>query len=457
MRARLLPIGGISRGHLVRFRSGHDHIAKKRANRAFLAFVGVVAGLLAGTARTQDAAAFGETRSLTFFHTHTRESATITFRRNGEYDEEALNQLNWLLRDWRVEQPAKMDRRLFDILWEVYRETGSSAPINVISAYRSPTTNAMLRNRSKAVSEHSQHMLGRAMDVRFPDVDTSKLREIAMKMQYGGVGYYPSSSFVHIDTGSVRAWPRMSEEQLARLFPDGKTVHLPPSGKPLARYEEARAEIAARDVALASGATSGPSLGSLLAGLFRRDQGAQPTSDAEAAPPQPRQVTLASAAGAALPEALTFMPLPPRRPAIAPPAPVDAASEISAPVPQDVADAAAESADSADPGEFVVAALTQPTGTPTGQGSPVPEDRSDASRLLFAPEPVHAIPGAGAAGKAYRADSGQFLPVALVVDAGAALLDIRFTHQAASGPNPAHFAGPAIEPLPVVSRLHAQL
>nr|WP_244470765.1 DUF882 domain-containing protein [Microvirga massiliensis] len=405
-----------------------------------------MAGLLAGTVRTQDAAAFGETRSLTLYHTHTRESATITFRRNGEYDEEALNQLNWLLRDWRVEQQAKMDRRLFDILWEVYRETGSSAPIEVISAYRSPTTNAMLRSRSKAVSEHSQHMLGHAMDVRFPDVDTGKLREVAMKMQYGGVGYYPSSSFVHIDTGSVRAWPRMSEEQLARLFPDGKTVHLPPSGKPLARYAEAKAEIAARDAALASGATTGPSLGSLLAGLFRRDQSAQPTPNAEAAP-QSRQVVLASAAGAALPEALSFAPLPPRRPALAPPSPVS----------QEVADMADDEAASAASGELVVAALTPPVEIQAGQGRPVSEDRSDASRLLFSSVPVHAVSGAGAVAPTHRTDSAQILPVALVVDPGAALLDIRFTHQAAGGPNPAHFAGPAIEPLPVVPRLHAQL
>jgi uncharacterized protein YcbK (DUF882 family) len=431
----------------VRFRSGRDRIARRRSSRAFLGFVGIVAGLLAGTVRTQDAAAFGETRSLTFYHTHTRESATITFRRNGQYDEEALKQLNWLLRDWRVEQPAKMDPRLFDILWEVYRETGSSEPINVISAYRSPTTNAMLRNRSKAVSEHSQHMLGRAMDVRFPDVDTGKLREVAMKMQYGGVGYYPSSSFVHVDTGSVRAWPRMSEEQLARLFPDGKTVHLPPSGKPLVRYAEAKAEIAARDAALASGATTGPSLGSLLAGLFRRDQSAQPTPNAETAP-QSRQVVLASAAGAALPEALTFAPLPPRRPAIA----------LPAPVPQDVADMADDEAASAASGELVVAALTPPADALTEQGkNSVTEHRSDASRLLFSPVPVHAVSGASAVEPTHRTDSVQILPVALVVDAGAALLDIRFTHEDAGGPSPAHFAGPAIEPLPVVPRLHAQL
>jgi uncharacterized protein YcbK (DUF882 family) len=117
---------------------------------------------------TQDAWSADDTRSLTFFHTHTNESATITFRRNGRYDEEALNQLNWLLRDWRVNEPAKMDSRLFDILWEVYREVGSREPIHVISAYRSPATNSMLRNRSRAVSEHSQHMSGKAMDIRLP-------------------------------------------------------------------------------------------------------------------------------------------------------------------------------------------------------------------------------------------------------------------------------------------------
>src|SRR3712207_6449281 len=152
------------------------------------------AALLGATVRTQDAAAFGETRTLSFFHTHTKESLTVTFRRNGQFDEQALSQLNWFLRDWRVEKPAKMDPRLFDVLWEVYRESGSSQPINIISAYRSPETNAALRRRSKAVSEHSQHMQGKAMDIRLPDVSTQRLREIAMRLQYGGVGYYGASA-----------------------------------------------------------------------------------------------------------------------------------------------------------------------------------------------------------------------------------------------------------------------
>jgi uncharacterized protein YcbK (DUF882 family) len=261
-----------------------------------------------------DARAVGSSKSLTFFHTHTKESATITFWRDGRFDDGGLKQINWFLRDWRVNEPANMDPNLFQILWEVYRESGSQQPIHIVSAYRSPKTNAMLRQRSNGVSEHSQHMLGKAMDVRLPDVETGKLRAIAMRMQYGGVGYYPSSAFVHVDTGSVRAWPRMSEDQLARLFPDGKTVHLPPSGKPLARYEEAKVEVLSRKQALASAGAGGNPFSGLVA-LFRG--GAKPTSEsAPAAPAAPGPIVVASASDdldVAATAALT-VPLPPRRP-----------------------------------------------------------------------------------------------------------------------------------------------
>ena len=286
----------------------------KSASR--LAFSVLVAGfsLLTVTARTQDAAANGDTRTLTFFHTHTKESATVTFRRNGQYDEQALSQLNWFLRDWRVEKPAQMDPRLFDILWEVYRESGSSQPIHIISAYRSPETNGALRRRSSGVAEHSQHMLGKAMDIRLPDVDTARLRAIAMRMQYGGVGYYSSSAFVHVDTGNVRAWPRMSQQQLAQLFPDGKTVHLPSNGKPLQGYEQAKAEILARNAALASQASAGGgSFGSLLANLFgRRNPTPAPQSDA----PMPASETIVASADPEVVEeiAAEAVPLPPQRP-----------------------------------------------------------------------------------------------------------------------------------------------
>jgi uncharacterized protein YcbK (DUF882 family) len=280
------------------------------------------------TVRTQDAEAFGETRTLTFFHTHTRESLTVTFRNNGQYDSGALQQLNWFLRDWRVEKPAQMDPRLFDILWEVYRESGSSQPINIISAYRSPETNGALRRRSSGVAEHSQHMLGKAMDIRLPDVDTARLRAIAMKMQYGGVGYYASSAFVHVDTGNVRAWPRMTQQQLAQLFPDGKTLHLPSNGKPLAGYELAKAEILSRNASLVTQASAG---------------GGPSAQAPQAETPAPSASTMvASADPESLKEMVPTAPLPPQRPkeiklaaAIMPDAASGAlASIVSAPAPR---------------------------------------------------------------------------------------------------------------------------
>ena len=146
-----------------------------------------------------------------------------------------------------------MEPRLFDIVWEVYRSVGAGEPVHVVSAYRAPETNAMLRRRSRAVSEFSQHMAGKALDFYLPDVDMARVRSIGMRLQHGGVGFYPNSahSFVHLDAGSVRAWPRMTRGQLMALFPDGKTVHLPTDNKPLARYEEARAEILAKGGAVA--------------------------------------------------------------------------------------------------------------------------------------------------------------------------------------------------------------
>ncbi len=194
---------------------------------------------------TETAEANGDTRTISLFHAHRRDSIEATYRVNGHYDPAVLEKLNYFLRDWRNDDQTKMDPRLFDVVWEAYRSIGATEPITVLSAYRSPETNAMLRRRSRAVAEHSQHMLGKAMDTTMPDISMEKLREIGMRMQRGGVGYYPSSNFVHLDVGSVRHWPRMSYDQLVRLFPDGKTVHIPSNGQPLARYEEARAEIEA--------------------------------------------------------------------------------------------------------------------------------------------------------------------------------------------------------------------
>ncbi|MFM6282681.1 MAG: DUF882 domain-containing protein, partial [Dolichospermum sp.] len=131
--------------------------------------------------------------------------------------------------------------------WETHRQVGSQDAIHVVSGYRSYETNSMLRRRSKAVAKNSQHMLGKAMDFYLPDVSVNAIRDVGLRMQRGGVGYYPTAytPFVHLDAGSVRHWPRMSHDQLARLFPSGKTVHIPSDGRPLARYAEAEAEIIA--------------------------------------------------------------------------------------------------------------------------------------------------------------------------------------------------------------------
>lgn len=205
--------------------------------------------------QTQTAVANGDTRTLNLYHSHTGESISATFRVNGVYDTAVLEKLNWFLRDWRNNDTTRMDPRLFDVVWEVYRTAGATQPIVIFSAYRSPETNAMLRRRSSGVAEYSQHMVGKAMDTTMPGMSMQRIREIGMQLQRGGVGYYPGSNFVHLDVGNVRSWPRMSYDQLARLFPDGKSVHLASNGQALPRYEEARAELAARGsvaVAMAS-------------------------------------------------------------------------------------------------------------------------------------------------------------------------------------------------------------
>jgi uncharacterized protein YcbK (DUF882 family) len=177
-------------------------------------------------------------RSLYLYYTHTGETARIVFKRNGQYVKDGLDELNQFLRDWRHNEPAKMDPALFDLVWEVYQEVGATQPINVVSAYRNPATNAALRAvPGSGVAENSQHMKGHAMDFFIPGISLTKLRAAGMRKQVGGVGFYPTSGspFVHLDTGNVRAWPRMTKAQLQQIFPDGKTLHLPTDGKPLSQ------------------------------------------------------------------------------------------------------------------------------------------------------------------------------------------------------------------------------
>jgi uncharacterized protein YcbK (DUF882 family) len=241
--------------------------------------------LLMGAGSVHDATALNETRTLSFHHTHSDEDLTVTFKRDGRYDEEALKALNHYLRDWRSQEQTVMDRHLFDILWEVYRDVDGKKPIQIISSYRSPATNAMLRRRSSGVARFSQHMLGHAMDFFIPDVPLEQIRFAGLRLQRGGVGFYPTSGspFVHLDTGSIRHWPRMTHDQLARVFPDGRTVHVPSDGTPLKGYELARADIERRGDGDDASTVSKPGL---FAALFRGksndddDEGASATAAA---------------------------------------------------------------------------------------------------------------------------------------------------------------------------------
>jgi uncharacterized protein YcbK (DUF882 family) len=196
----------------------------------------------------QNASAEGDTRTLSFHHVHTGEDITVTFKRNGRYDDAALKKLDWFMRDWRKEKSTRMDPHLFDLLWETYREVGATQPIDVICGYRSAETNSMLRRRSSGVAQNSNHVSGLALDFFIPGVPLEKIRAVGLRLQRGGVGFYPTSGspFVHLDTGTIRHWPRMTHDQLVKVFPDGRTVHIPSDGHPLKGYALALADVEAR-------------------------------------------------------------------------------------------------------------------------------------------------------------------------------------------------------------------
>ncbi len=147
-----------------------------------------------------------EERRLAFYHTHTGKRLDVVYKHNGEFVPEALSVINTFLSDFRTGEVADMDPHLLDLIYDLREATGSESTYEVISAYRSPATNDMLRQRSGGVAKNSQHLLGKAIDVRLSDVDLTKLRDTAIAMQRGGVGYYASPNFVHIDTGRVRRW-----------------------------------------------------------------------------------------------------------------------------------------------------------------------------------------------------------------------------------------------------------
>lgn len=145
-------------------------------------------------------------RDLAFYNLHTGEKLHTTYWAGGEWNPDGLREIDTILRDFRTGEITTVDRDLLDVLYRLSRNVGSRKPFHVISGYRSPKTNATLASQSNGVAKRSLHMRGKAIDVRLPDVPLAELRRAAVAMKAGGVGYYPKSDFIHIDTGRVRYW-----------------------------------------------------------------------------------------------------------------------------------------------------------------------------------------------------------------------------------------------------------
>ncbi|MBS0364612.1 MAG: DUF882 domain-containing protein [Proteobacteria bacterium] len=147
-------------------------------------------------------------RSLSLIHTHTGERLTSVYFDQGEYRSAELARIDYLLRDFRSGEVHPIDPAVLDILADLRVQADRDEPYEVICGYRCPRTNAMLRGRSShsGVAEHSMHLLGRAIDIRLPGVSSARLRDLAMGLERGGVGYYASSDFIHVDNGRVRYW-----------------------------------------------------------------------------------------------------------------------------------------------------------------------------------------------------------------------------------------------------------
>ena len=173
------------------------------SRRTFVTALAVGAPLLLHPSMAQ---ARRRSRALSFRHTHTGESLAVDYAVDDEYVPEALESLNRLLRDFRTGDRHPIDPHLFDLLHSIRERTGSTQPFHIISGYRSPATNTMLRQHSEGVAGGSLHMKGQAIDIRLPGVPLRQLRGAALDVRGGGVGYYPASDFVHVDTGRVRQW-----------------------------------------------------------------------------------------------------------------------------------------------------------------------------------------------------------------------------------------------------------
>jgi uncharacterized protein YcbK (DUF882 family) len=190
-------------GFTIGVDSGNDDMRLQR--RRFL--VGGLGGLasVAGFGRASAALTL-EANELAFYHIHTAEKLSVAYRDNGKLVPDALAAINHLLRDFRTGQAHEIDVELLDTLSLLHEAADRRGHFEIISGYRSPRTNAALREVTSGVAENSLHIKGRAIDVRSTGITTAQLRAAALELARGGVGYYPESNFVHVDTGAFRAW-----------------------------------------------------------------------------------------------------------------------------------------------------------------------------------------------------------------------------------------------------------
>jgi uncharacterized protein YcbK (DUF882 family) len=187
---------------------GQQGLLKKRVSKA-LASVAIASTFMLGAWALSGTAAIsgGETRTISLYHQHTRESINVTYMVNGRYVPSAMKKINYALRDWRRKSTITIDPRTIDLVWELHADLGSKQPVRIICGYRSPATNAFLKRIGRRVAKTSQHMRGKAIDFYFPDVPLTKIRNSALARGIGGVGFYSGrNGFLHVDSGNVRHW-----------------------------------------------------------------------------------------------------------------------------------------------------------------------------------------------------------------------------------------------------------
>jgi len=235
-----------------------------RAGQFTCRFLSLGAAAMVAVATQTSFARAGDDRTISFYHIHTQERLTIQYKKNGRFLPDALEKINWIMRDWRQNKAVPIDPNTIDIIWEMHRELGSQQPVSIICGYRSHGTNEMLRKTRGGQASQSQHITGKAVDIAFPDIPVKQLRYSAMIRERGGVGYYPTSGipFVHVDTARVRHWPRMVRDELALLFPSGRSKHEPSDGRPITpadvKVARERRKDLARDVAAFYALRDGP-------------------------------------------------------------------------------------------------------------------------------------------------------------------------------------------------------